>query len=134
MKAYCNTVLLIDDNEIDNVINHQLIRLSNFAENIVTKQYADDALEFLRNEYKIKKEVPDIIFLDILMPVTDGFEFLESFETFHDNLKNKTRIFMLTSSIDKEDEARAFKSKYVKQFLRKPLTVEVLENLKSQKL
>jgi response regulator RpfG family c-di-GMP phosphodiesterase len=130
MKSYCNTVLLIDDNEIDNVINHQLMRLSSFAENIVTKQFADDALEYLRNEYKISKFVPDIIFLDILMPITDGFEFLESFETLHENLKTKTRIYMLSSSINNEDEIRASENKYVKQFLRKPLTVEVLEGLK----
>lgn len=130
MKPFVNTVLLIDDNEIDNVINHQLIRLSNFAEHIVTKQFADDALEYLRNEFKISKQVPDIIFLDILMPITDGFEFLESFENLHDNLKGKTKIYMLTSSINNEDELRASKSKYVKQFLHKPLTVEVLEGLK----
>ena len=130
MNTYCNTVLLVDDNEVDNVINHQLIRLSNFAEHVITKQYADDALEFLRNEYKIKKFAPDIVFLDILMPVTDGFEFLESFESFHENLKNRTKIYLLTSSIDKDDEIRAYKNKYVKQFLRKPLTMEVLDNLK----
>jgi CheY-like chemotaxis protein len=134
MKAFCKTVLLIDDNEVDNIINNQLIRLSNFAENIVAKTFADEALEYLRNEFRINKEVPDIIFLDIQMPIADGFEFLESFETFHENLKKKTKIYMLTSSINKNDESRALSNKNVKNFISKPLTLEVLEKIKKETL
>ena len=130
MSAFCKTVLLVDDNEIDNLVNGRLLKLSNFADEVVTKVLADEALEFLRNEYKITKTVPDFILLDIKMPESDGFDFLESFETFHENLKKKTKIYMLTSSIDKEDEARALGNKNVKNFISKPLTIEVLEKIK----
>jgi CheY-like chemotaxis protein len=75
--------MLIDDNEIDNLINQKMIEAAAITENIYTHTGAKSAIEFLRNMEKMdvaEKVLPDIIFLDIDMPLMDGFQFLDEFE------------------------------------------------------
>ena len=69
-KKY-RTVMLIDDNEIDNLINQKMIEAASIAENIYTHTGAKSAIEFLRNMEKLEvanEVLPDVIFLDIDMP------------------------------------------------------------------
>src|SRR5688500_19901970 len=100
-KKY-HTVMLIDDNEIDNLINQKMIEAASIAENIYTHTGAKSAIEFLRNMEKLEvadKVLPDVIFLDIDMPLMDGFQFLDEFEKLSNVAKKKCKIVLLTSSI-----------------------------------
>jgi CheY-like chemotaxis protein len=128
---YCKTVLLIDDNDIDNALNEKLIRASNFAEHVIIRQTAKDALLFLKND-AISHQIPDIIILDITMPMGNGFEFLEAYEKLPDAILNQSKIVMLTSSLDERDHKRANENKLVKIVLNKPLSFETLEELKNR--
>src|ERR1039457_4897953 len=130
MKYFLNTVLLIDDNEIDNIINSKIISLGKFAENVFVKQSCEDAIQLLKDEYSLNNNIPDLIFLDIRMPLFDGFDFLNSFEDLDENIKSKVKIIMLTSSIDNGDLSRAKNNKYVMKLMNKPLSVEALEELR----
>ena len=77
-------VMLVDDNEIDNLINQKMIEAADIAENIFTHTGARSAIEFLKNVEKLDKKgsmlLPDVIFLDIDMPLMDGFQFIDEFE------------------------------------------------------
>jgi CheY-like chemotaxis protein len=125
-------VMLIDDNEIDNLINQKMIEAADMAETIFMHTGAKGALEFLRNMEKLSANgvgIPEVIFLDIDMPLMDGFQFLDEFEKLSDYIKNNCTIIMLTSSINPQDLSKAKKSSFVKKYINKPLTQEALEKL-----
>ena len=127
------TVMLIDDNEIDNLINQKIIEASTIAKNILTHTSGKSAIEFLRNMEKLTAGnlglLPELVFLDIDMPLMDGFQFLEEFDKLNQETKTYCRIIMLTSSINPQDIGKSKKYDYVRQYLNKPLTQDSLKKL-----
>ncbi|HWZ21314.1 MAG TPA: response regulator [Cytophagaceae bacterium] len=133
VKKYHN-VMLIDDNEIDNLINQKMIEASDICENIFVHSGAKGAIEFLKNIEKLAKGpldlyLPEVIFLDIDMPLMDGFQFLDEFEKLSDVIKTNSKVVMLTSSLNPQDMNKAKKNKYVLKYLNKPLTQENLKKI-----
>jgi len=124
--------MLIDDDETDQIINELLITASNFADKRIIKFSSEAALNFLKHEAVENDQVPDIIFLDIRMPLADGFQFLEEYKHLPEVIIGKAKVVMLSSSIDDSDMKRANENKFVKYFLNKPLTLEKLADLKAK--
>lgn len=118
------TCLVIDDNYIDNLVTRRLLELCNFAKNIILIESPADAIESLRNG----SIVPDIIFLDIRMPIMDGFEFMQEFEKLDISKKN-IKIYLLSSSLDPADVQRSSDNTYITQLIHKPLTKQILEGI-----
>jgi CheY-like chemotaxis protein len=120
-------VLLVDDNEIDNFINERIISSSGFCDQIIVRNSADGALNYLREISGDENKIPDFIFLDLNMPVKDGFGFLADFDGLGDSIKGKSRVVVLSSSISPEDINKASANPYVFKYLNKPLTDKYLE-------
>lgn len=116
--------LLIDDNYIDNFVTRRILESGHFAEQIIVRQSPAEAIESLR-EGTVK---PDVIFLDIRMPLMNGFEFLQEYDKLDEEVK-AAKIFMLSSSLDPTDIKRSGENKYITQFIHKPLTQKILEEL-----
>ncbi|WP_428666169.1 response regulator [Runella sp.] len=127
MASY-KRIMLIDDNETDNVINEEIIKSNSFADTIDVFNTGQAALDYLQAHAtpELEGKLPEIIFLDINMPIMNGFEFLEEFEKFNLTVTNKCRIIILTASVQSKDIDRAASSKYVKLYLGKPLNIRHL--------
>ncbi|HET8828958.1 MAG TPA: response regulator [Pelobium sp.] len=124
-----NKALLIDDNFIDNMINEKILRTCDFAEEIIIKQSCESAINYLYDLDKDNKNLPEIIFLDIRMPVKTGFDFLVEFQEIQSPNKQDVKIVMLSSSLDPNDHKKVIEFNNVTDFLGKPLTIELLKNI-----
>ena len=93
-------VLLIDDNDIDNFINERMITTNFFSNQVIVKNSGESALQYLRENAENDNNLPQIIFLDLNMPMMDGFTFLNEFE----NLPNRTISYILSQTIPSNNE------------------------------
>ena len=123
MKRF-KLIFLIDDNQVDNFMNEYVLVKADLAESIIVKTSAIDALEYLKTA---TNAFPDIIFLDIRMPIMDGFGFLKEFETLPEEKKKLVKIFLLSSSKDSFDIEKAENNARITKFIQKPLDVSQLE-------
>jgi len=124
-------VLLIDDNPIDNYLSEEIIASQKITEKISVMDSAPKALEYLRKLQNNREAFPDVIFLDIRMPVMDGFGFLEEYSKFPHDVIAKASVFMLTSSDDPNDIKRVTQNPLIKNYFTKPLDGEMLNGLGS---
>jgi CheY-like chemotaxis protein len=115
-------VMLIDDNSMENFINKRLIESCDFSAEVIVCSSGQEALKHLQSG-----NIPSLIFLDINMPEMDGFQFLDMFESLEDKIHRTCKVVMLSTSESFKDLNRANKNRFVKKFLNKPLTVDVLK-------
>ena len=131
MENNVDLVMLVDDNDTDNFISKRIIEITKFAKRVEVKNSGKSALEYLEKEQFNPHNLPDIIFLDINMPIVDGFVFLFEFEMFPDEVKNKCKIVILSSSDNKRDIEKIVDNDYVVKFVTKPLTEVALNEIKA---
>lgn len=124
-------VMLIDDNDTDNFISKRIIEITEFAERVEVKNSGQHALEYLSAQADNDDQLPSLIFLDINMPVMDGFMFLYEFENLPESVRDKCRVIILSSSDNKRDIDKIINNKSVIQYITKPLTQNVLEEIKA---
>ncbi|MCC5944428.1 MAG: response regulator [Bernardetiaceae bacterium] len=122
--------MLVDDNDTDNFISKRIIELTGFASQIEIKNSGKSALNYLGEHQNDEAKLPNLIFLDINMPIVDGFIFLYEFKQLSDVIKKKCKVAVLSSSDNKRDIDKIVDNEFVIKFVTKPLTEEALNDLK----
>lgn len=132
-QSQFSTVMLVDDNEIDNFINQKMIEGCNFAEKVYVHTSGRSALEFLQNIERNKdfprELIPQVIFLDISMPIMDGFQFLDEFQKLSNQITQNVKIMLLTSSINPLDQQKSSNIPSIANYMNKPLTKDHLSKI-----
>lgn len=122
MSVKYQTVMLIEDNSLDVFIHQRLINITQFANQTIVFNTVKDALAYLHSD----QQKPELIFLDLHMPISNGFDFLAEFQ---ESSFNQIPIVMLTSSIDGDDQTKVMQYTSVISFISKPLKKELLQEL-----
>jgi CheY-like chemotaxis protein len=122
-------ILIIDDDEINNFIAAKLIKKVESKSIVNTCLNGLEGIDYLKGLLNNQEQIPDVIFLDINMPVKNGWEFLDEYENFKSSIQKEINIYMLSSSVYNDDIKKSETYSDVKRFISKPLTLEKLENL-----
>jgi len=126
--SYLQNFVIIDDDKLNNKLCRSIIEKI-YPESFVT-EFTDPVkgFEYIADKYsQADTDERAILLLDIMMPVMDAWAFLEAFEKLDNTVKQRVRIYILSSSIDKNDMSRAQSNPYVEYYLIKPLTRESIK-------
>lgn len=122
------TICLIDDDRIYQFTAKRIIELVDPKQKVLAFSNGKEAIDFFTQRTLGNEQLPDVIFLDINMPIMNGWEFLEAYNLVKTELDKKITIYMVSSSMDEKDKIRS-KSFEVKDFIVKPIDQQMMLNL-----
>ena len=126
-----HNICLIDDDEVYKFFMQKMLKIKKLAGAISSFPDGDEAFKFINENKKNPENLPDLIFLDINMPIMNGFQFMDEYTKISGEIDKKITIYMITSSIDPVDLAHSKKFPEITDFITKPVTMDVLEKITS---
>lgn len=120
---------IVDDDTMYTSILAKMIKVKKACNNLMIFGNGAEALEYLQFAIEEAKNVPDVILLDINMPIMDGFDFLEAYISLVPQLPKDITIYMITSSVHDADREKAETFNQISKFIVKPITMEEIERL-----
>jgi CheY-like chemotaxis protein len=120
-------VLLVDDDAISNFLSKSMIEKSGVFDSVDVFNSAAKAIDFLKQLPMEKGHFPEVILLDVMMPVMDGFAFLDELVRFDHPEAKTVKVCMLTSSLDPKDKQQADAYPQVVDFMSKPINQEKIK-------
>lgn len=126
--------MCIDDDPITLMLFKKVVQKASFAKEIVNAANGQEAINLINeiNNNPNQEKKPKLIFLDLNMPVMGGWEFIDLFNSSNYFNLNNTKIIILTSTIDPDDIKKSKSYPNVIEFLPKPITVDLLNDLKAK--
>ena len=123
-----NSICIIDDDPVHTFTTKQIIKSQkNFCDTIIVFKDGKEGFDGLKTMLDNKEELPDLILLDINMPIWDGWDFLNEFTKL--STPKKIIIYIVSSSNHPDDIDKAKQYKLVDNFIIKPVTIDKLYNL-----
>lgn len=122
------TICVVDDDKVYQFAVRKTIEATGMADNVITFSNGAEAINFLET-HKCSAELPDIIFLDINMPVMNGWQFLENYARLSFSLGKNIPVYMVSSSIDEHDINKSREYQSVADYILKPVHKEKFSQL-----
>lgn len=115
-------ICLVDDDEIYQFTFTKSLEKSKVSKRVLVFGDGEEAIDFISANLNDKESLPDLIFLDINMPVMDGWDFLEEYLQLRKGINKNITIYIVSSSVHEEDIERAKKISEVTDYLVKPIS------------
>ena len=122
--------VIVDDDPLNNALCQVIIKTTIAEADVKTFTLPEKVLDYIIAEYS-RNGNEAILFLDLNMPSMSAWEFLEEFEKFEEKIRNRLKIYILSSSVDPRDIERASSNKNVFDYIVKPLTSEIINTITS---
>jgi two-component system, chemotaxis family, chemotaxis protein CheY len=126
-------IAVVDDDKIFQLITYKTLNTIELVSRVWQFNNGEEALIYLQDNAGKPEELPDIILLDINMPVVDGWTFLKDYMDIHGGLSKEISIHMVSSSIDPKDIERAKITPYVQEYIIKPIAKDKILDVIRQK-
>ncbi|ADY28918.1 MULTISPECIES: response regulator [Cellulophaga] len=120
---------IIDDDPIFVYGTKRIMKEVGFSEEIEVFENGLDAIEELTQKSIVEKKLPRLIFLDLNMPIMNGWEFLDDFVKIPEAIRKDVVIYIVSSSIDPRDIERVKTYDIVTDYILKPVTPKDLKNM-----
>ena len=124
-------ICLIDDDRIYQFAAKKTIEATGMAQKVMVFSNGLEAMDFLQSHLTDTPSIPDVIFLDINMPIMNGWQFLEAYSGLQQSLKKTVTVYMVSSSIDEYDIKKSREYESVSDYVLKPVNKEKFTQLLS---
>lgn len=129
MSKKVQRAFIIDDDEVYIYAIRRLIKIQNLCEELFVFTDGQQAVDYLLAHKNDGTPMPDLILIDVNMPVLDGWGFIEEFQKMDSNLTKNTKLFMVSSSIDPRDLKKAKEIPIIVKYIFKPITFDELKEV-----
>jgi len=120
---------IVEDDLIYQFMLSRVIKRNNLAKRVITFSDGEKAIQYLTDNKATNENIPDVIFLDINMPIMDGWQFIEEYAILKTEIKKKIAIFMLSFSVNPIDIERAREISEISEHIIKPITLEEVKRI-----
>lgn len=127
------TVCIIDDDQIHHYTIVKAMELQGFSKNLMSFHNGQEAITFFNQNLADTSVLPDVIFLDLNMPVVNGWQFLQQYALLKSQIQKEIKIYVVSSSINPIEISRAIAIEEVSGYLEKPLRPEEIRQVFSNK-
>jgi len=127
-------LIFVDDSPLDHYILKRILKKYNLNYEVNCTSNGGEVLQFLRQHQGDGAALPDVILLDLYMPLFNAWEFLENVQLLYSSLAKPVRFYILSASIDPSDINRAKQFPVVRSFVFKPITREALQRLVDEEI
>ena len=122
-------IAIIDDDIVSHFILTSIINLNKLADSILSFMDGEESIQYFTNNKTENEKIPDIVFLDVNMPIMDGWMFVEEYARIKKDITKKTVIFMVSSSVNPIDIERAGKISEINDYILKPIKLSELKKI-----
>lgn len=122
-------LVFIDDDPIDHFLMKHILRGKNYFDTTTYTIYGSLVLDYIEEHKSDPEKLPDMIFVDLNMPLFSGWDFLKRMEQMQHEISKDIPVFVISSSVRPGDKATSSKYSFVQEFISKPVNSEEIERI-----